>query len=198
VRPRPLSDGESSGKKRLLKRDLVVSFGIIHHVQEIKTVRRTGSLPPKYPALNTPQTVTLEISYPKALLVTIPTMACFVVGLLVIGVPMTDPLLIGFLVVMVTGMTFVFAGCMCFTLRCRIGYDGLRPAVPTFYQRVLRWEDISVVQGFASPFYFVRGRNFGGHCMLPRRFLLKRPDCLREFIDQYAPADNIVRKKLAA
>jgi len=148
--------------------------------------------------MNTPQDATLEISYPKALLVTIPSMACFVVGLFVIVIPMSDPLLIGFLVVMVTGMTFVFAGCMCFMLRCKIGQDGLRPAVPTFFQRVLRWEDISSVQGFASPFYFVRCRAFGGQCMLPRRFLLKRPDSLREFIDQYAPADNIVRKKLAA
>ena len=125
-------------------------------------------------------------------------MACFVIGLFVIGIPMTDPLLIGFLVVMVTGTTFVFAGGMCVMLRCKIGHDGLRPAVPTFYQRVLRWEDISVVRGFGSPFYFVRCRAFGGQCMLPRRFLLKRPDSLREFIVQYAPADNIVRKTLAA
>jgi hypothetical protein len=148
--------------------------------------------------MNTPQDTTLEISYPKALLVTIPSMACFVVGLFAIGIPMTDPLLIGFLVVMVTGMTFVFAGCLCFMLRCKVGHDGLRPAVPTFYQRVIRWEDISVVRGFASPFYFVRCRDFGGQCMLPRQFLFKKPNSLRELIDQYAPADNIVRKKLVA
>jgi hypothetical protein len=147
--------------------------------------------------MNTPQDATLEISYPKALLVTIPSMACFVLGLFAIGIPMTDPLLIGFLVVMVTGMTFVFAGCICFMLRCKIGRDGLRSAVPTFYQRVLRWEDISDVRGFASPFYVVKSSTFGPFCILPRRFLLKRPDSLREFIDQYAPADNIVRRKLA-
>ncbi|HZQ48344.1 MAG TPA: hypothetical protein VFC07_15110 [Verrucomicrobiae bacterium] len=146
--------------------------------------------------MNTPQDATLEISYPKALLFTIPSMACLVVGLFAIGIPMTDPLLIGFLVVMITGTTFVFAGCLCFMLRCKIGRDGLRSAVPTFYQRVLRWEDISVVRSFASPFYVVRCSAFGPFCILPRRFLLKRPDSLREFIDQYAPADNIVRKKL--
>jgi hypothetical protein len=149
--------------------------------------------------MNTPQDATLEISYPKALLVTIPSMACFVVGLFVIGVPMTDPMLIVFLVVMVTGMTFVFAGCMCFMLRCKIGHDGLCPAAPTFYRRVIRWEDISVVKGgFASLVYVVRCSTFGPFCVLPRRFLLKRPDSLKEFINQYAPADNIIRKKLAA
>ena len=115
------------------------------------------------------------------------------------GVPSGEPLLIGFLVVMITGMTFVFAACMCFMLRIKIGYDGLRSAVPTFYQRVLRWEDISVVQGFGVPFYFVRSRTLGGgHCILPGRFLLKRPASLKELIEQYAPTDNIVRKKLTA
>ena len=95
------------------------------------------------------------------------------------------------------GFGFVFAGCLCFMLRCKIGHDGLRSAVPTLYQRLLRWEDVAVVRGFGSPFYFIRGRAFGGgHCILPRRFLLKRPDSFRELIDQYAPADNIVRKKL--
>ena len=147
--------------------------------------------------MNTPQDETLEISYPKALMVTIPSTACFVIGLFAIGVPMTDPLLVGFLAVMVTVMPFIFAGCLCFMLRCKIGRDGLRPAVPTFYQRVLRWEDIAMVQGFASPFYFIRCRAFGGHCLLPRQFLLKRPANLRDLIDQYAPADNIVRQKLA-
>ncbi|MGO8766330.1 MAG: hypothetical protein ACLQSR_14485 [Limisphaerales bacterium] len=149
--------------------------------------------------MNTPQDATLEISYLKALLVTIPSMACFfVVGLFVIVIPTADPLLTSCFVVMVIGMTFVFAGCLCFMLRCKIGRDGLRSAVPTFYQRVLRWEDISIVRGFASPFYVVRCSSFGPFCILPRRFLLKRPDSLREFIDQYAPAENIVRKKLAA
>ena len=147
--------------------------------------------------MNASQDSTFEISYPKALLLTIPAMACFVVGLFVIGIPTTDPLLIGFLSVLVPVMTFVFAGCMCLMLRCKIGYDGLRPAVPTFYQRLLRWEDISSVHAFASPFYVIRCGTFGGQCILPRRFLLKRPDSLKEFINRYAPIDNIVRKKLA-
>jgi len=146
--------------------------------------------------MNAPQDSTFEISYPKALLVTIPSMACFVVALFAIGAPMNDPLLIGFLAVMVPVMTFAFAGCMCFMLRCKIGHDGLRPAVPTFYQRVLRWEDISSVKGFL-PFYVIRCGTFGGQCVLPRRFLLKRPDSLDEFVAKYAPIDNIVRKKLA-
>jgi hypothetical protein len=65
--------------------------------------------------MNTPQDATLEISYPKALLVTIPSMACFFfVGLFVIVIPTADPLLTSFFVAMVIGMTFVFAGCLCF------------------------------------------------------------------------------------
>ena len=147
--------------------------------------------------MNTPQDATLEISYPKALLVTIPSMVCLFVGLFVIGIPMTDPLLIGFLIFMGIVMSFVFAGGLCFMLRCKVGRDGLRPSVPTFYQRVLRWEDISAVWGFGIPFYTVRCRAFGGQCLLPRPFLLKRPDSLREFIKLYAPEDNVVRKKLA-
>jgi hypothetical protein len=109
---------------------------------------------------------------------------------------MTDPLLIGFLAVIFPVMALIFAGGMCFMLRCKIGYDGLRPAVPTFYKSVVRWEDISSIQGFGIPFYVVRGRGFGGQCMLPRRFLLKRPDCLKELIEEYAPEDNILRQKL--
>lgn len=147
--------------------------------------------------MNTQQEATLEISYPKALLVSVIAFACFFVAIYLDGIPTSDPLLIGFLIFMGIVMPFVFAGCLCFMLRCKIGHDGLRPAVPTLYQRVLRWEDITVVWGFGSPFYSVRCGFFGGQCLLPRAFLLKRPDSLREFIKQYAPEDNIVRKKLA-
>ena len=147
--------------------------------------------------MNTPQEAMLEISYPKALLVTLPSMACFVAFPFVNGKPTSDPLFNGSLLVMAVFMTFVFAGCLCFVLRCKIGCDGLRSAVPTFYQYVLRWEDIAVVRGFVTPFYVVKSSAFGPMCILPRRFLLKRPDSLREAIDQYAPAENILRKKLA-
>src|SRR5437660_871657 len=102
--------------------------------------------------MNTPQDATLEIIYPKALLASAVVMACLFVAFFVMGIPMSDPLLIGFLIFMGIVMPFVFAGCLCFMLRCKIGRDGLRPAVPTFYQRVLRWEDISAVWGFGSPF----------------------------------------------
>lgn len=123
----------------------------------------------------------------------------FAIAIYIDGIPMRDPLLVGFLIVMFAVTPFIFAFCFCFMLRCKIGRDGLRPAVPTFYQRVLRWEDITVMQGFCSPFYFVRsGALGGGHCILPRRFLLKRPESLRELIKQYAPENNIIRKTLAA
>lgn len=146
--------------------------------------------------MNTQQEVTLEISFPKALLISAVAMAFFFVGVFVIGIPMNDPLLVGLLICMGIIMPFVFAGCLFFMLRCKIGRDGLRPAIPTFYQRVLRWEDISSVRGFVSPFYSVKGRAFAGQCLLPRPFLLKRPDSLRELIGQYAPQGNIVRRRL--
>jgi hypothetical protein len=148
---------------------------------------------------NDTTSATLEISYPKALLLTMAFMGCFVFGIFAIGIPMTDPLLIGFLIFMVIGSTFIFAAVVCFVLRCKISREGLCPAVPTFYQRVLRWEDIKIVRGFGSPFYFVFVKigDFGySNILLPRRFLLKRPESLNELIEQYAPADNIVRKKL--
>ena len=129
----------------------------------------------------------------------LPAMMCFVIGLFVLGIPMTDPLLVGFLAFMVPIFTSVFAEGTRFMLHCKIGYDGLRSPTLTFYQRVLRWEDIAVVHGFFIPFYIVRGRFFEGRgqCLLPRPFLLKRPDSLRELIERYAQADNVVRKKLA-
>lgn len=148
--------------------------------------------------MNTSQEATLEVSFLKVLLVSVICFAFFAIAIFTMGLPLHDPLLVGFLIVMFTSMPIVFAACLCFMLRCKIGHDGLRPAVPTFYQKVLRWEDIAFVQGFGSPFYFVWSRAFGSHCILPRRFLLKRPDSLKELIEQYAPADNIVRKKLAA
>jgi hypothetical protein len=154
--------------------------------------------PTVHVAMNTQQEATLEVSFPKALLVSAIGMACFFVGILGIGIPMRDPLLVGFLIFMGFVMPFVFAGCLCFILPCKIGQDGLRPAVPTFYQRLLRWEDIVAVSGFGCAFYSVRCRAFGPQCLLPRGFLLKRRDSLREFIQQYAPEDNIVRKTLAA
>src|SRR5688572_24709906 len=127
-------------------------------------------------AMNTQQEATLEISYPKALLISAIAFACFLFTIFLAGFPTSDSLFMGFLIFMGIVMTFVFAGALCFMLRCKIGCDGLRPAVPTFYQRVLRWEDISAVGGFGSPFYSVRCRAFGEQCLLPRSFLLKRPD----------------------
>ena len=76
--------------------------------------------------MNTPQDATLEISYPKALLVSAVGFACFFVAMFVMGIPTSDPLLIGFLIFMGIVMPFVFAGCLCFMLRCKIGRDGLR------------------------------------------------------------------------
>ena len=143
---------------------------------------------------------TLVISFPKALLLSALSMVCFMVGCYVIGMPMHDPMLIGFLVVVVLAMTPVFAAAFCFMLSCKIGRDGLRPAAPTLYQTLLRWEDIVAVRrGIGSPFYVARASGiFGVFCVLPSRFLLKNPDSLRELIDRYAPPDSIVRQKLVA
>lgn len=150
--------------------------------------------------MSTSDETTLEISFPKALLLSALSMVGFVFGCYVIGIPMHDPMLIVFLVVMVLVMTPVFAACYMVMLSCRIGREGLRPAAPTLYRTVLRWEDIVTVRrAIGSPLYVARGPGlFGVFCVLPPRFLLKNPDSLRELIDRYAPVDNIVRKKLAA
>jgi len=147
---------------------------------------------------HTDQEATLEISFPKALLVSSVGMVIFFVGNFIMGAFVKDPLFIGFVIVIGVVMPFVFAGCLCFMLRCKIGHDGLRPAVPTFYQWVLRWEDISYISRLNWPFYSIRCRGLSRQCLLPRPFLLKRPDTLRKCVRQYAPPDNIVRQTLDA
>jgi hypothetical protein len=152
--------------------------------------------------MDTPDEAILELSFPKALLSAVVLMACFIAGLFFIGIPMQDPLLRGFLVVMVVGITAVCPPLVCVMLRCKINHEGLWPAMPVGYQGVFRWDDMTAVDdGFNSvfvrgPFYLVRGRKLGEFCLLPRAGLLKDPDSLKRLIDQYAPADNIVRRKL--
>jgi len=154
-----------------------------------------------YVTMNEPRAA-LEVSFPKALLFSALCMLFLMIGFFVIGIPMRDPLLVGFLVLMVTGMAAVFAAVFCFMLRCKIDSEGLWSAVPTFYQRVLRWDDVTAVRRSSvfvrGPFYLVQGRALGEFCLLPRPFLLKHPERLKQLIQEYAPADNIVRKELAA
>lgn len=138
----------------------------------------------------------LEISFPKAFLLSALYMTSFVIALFIIGVPMRDPLLIAFIIIMVPGTAVVFAAGLCFMLRCKISRQGLCPAVPSFYQRVIPWDEITSIRGFASPFHVLKTSAFGPFCILPRRFLLKRPESLKQLLEQYAPADNIVRNKL--
>jgi hypothetical protein len=151
--------------------------------------------------MSTATETTLKISFPRALLMSAFSMVVFVVGCWVIGIPTHDPLLIGFLVVMVIIMTPLFAAVVFFMTGCRISREGLCGATPRLYQRVLRWGDVTVVQKtfiLSGPFYVVRGRGLGEFCILPRPFLLKHPDGLKQLIEQYAPADNILRRELAA
>ena len=150
-------------------------------------------------AMTTPQEETVEVSFPKILALTVLSMPIFVVGCYAIGIPIHEPMFIVFMCVVTIVMTPVFAAFTYFSLRCRIGYDGLRPSMPTFYERIIRWNDVTAVRSMiGSPSYLVRGRGLSEFALLPSRFLLKHPDSLRQLIEQYAPADNIVRKKLAA
>lgn len=148
--------------------------------------------------MNAPHETSLEVSFWKALLLSTFCMACMVTGFFAIGMPMQDPLFKGFLVVMIIVMSPVFAAGICFMLRCKISHEGLRPAVPTLYQWVLRWEDVSGIRKvLAGPFITIKGRHFNEFCILPRPFLLKHPESLKQLIEQYAPEENILRKKLA-
>ena len=145
--------------------------------------------------MNVPDENTLEVSFPKALVFSSASMAIFAIGLIAIGVPMHDPLLVAFLFVMVVGMTITFAVICRFMLRCRIDQAGLRSAVPSGHQRVLGWSDIIYVRR-RFPFYVVRGQAFGEFCLLPFKFLLKQPDRMERLIVQFAPSDNVLRKYL--
>jgi hypothetical protein len=186
---------------------MLVGFGIIVFVGGFvmllvgvkMEVSVSGILVDRNRSLNVLREATLEVSYLKALLYSAVHMFFFVVALSVIGMPIRDPLLIGFLFVMVTSMSFVFAAFFCFMCRCKISHDGLCPAVPTFYQRVLRWGDVAGVRTmWIGPFHVVKGRGLGEICFLPRRFFLKHPEDLKLLLREYAPADNIVRRELAA
>jgi hypothetical protein len=137
----------------------------------------------------------LKIGFAKALILSSVSMLAFVVGVVVIGMPMDDPLLRGFLLVMVVSMPFVFAGGTCFMGRCKVEEEGLRGAVPWGYQRVIRWTDITRVS-FKFPFYVVYGGQWGEFCFLPSRFLLKEPKRLNQLVGKFAPSDNILRRRL--
>lgn len=139
----------------------------------------------------------LEPSYPKLLLVAGVQMLVFI-AVVCMFLPLDDPLLIGMLVFMSVVMPFVFAGGMCFMLRCKMDPEGLRPAVPTFYQRLIRWEDISSVSGISFPFYLVWSRGFAGRCLLPRPWLLKNPGECSRYLAQHAPVDSLLRQRFAA
>jgi len=145
--------------------------------------------------MNEPDENLLEISFAKALILSSASMLLFAVGLAVMGIPMHDPLLFGFLFVMVVGMSFAFAGVFCFMGRCKVEVEGLRGAVPWGYQRVLRWEEINRVR-LNFPFYIVKGRGLGEFCILPYRFLMKQPKRMDQLIGRFAPSDNILRARL--
>lgn len=153
---------------------------------------------------NSSEETQLELSFSKALVHSGFSILgffaiCSLIGYSIRG-PIHDALpAIVFLVILALVVTPVFAAFSLFMLGCRVSAAGLRPAAPSFYQRVLRWEDIETVnKSFGSPFYVAKSRGlFGGFCILPGRFLLKDPESLRNLIERYAPADNIVRKTLA-
>ena len=109
--------------------------------------------------MNTAQDATLEISYPKALLVSVIGFVCFFVALFrIMDIPTSDPLLVGFRIFTGNCDAVCFrCGRLCFMLRCRIGHDGLRRGCccDILSAIVLRWEDMSAVWGFGSPFYSV-------------------------------------------
>jgi hypothetical protein len=65
---------------------------------------------------------------------------------------------------------------------------------------VIRWDDVKAVRTsfvfVRGPFYLVQGRSLDEFCLLPRPYLLKNPESLRQIIERYAPRGSIVRKEL--
>ena len=148
--------------------------------------------------MSTSDEATVEVSFPKILALTALSMPLFALGCYAIGIPINEPLVIIFISVVAVVVTPLFAIFTYFSLRCRIGREGLRPAVPMFYERLIRWSDVTAIRKtIGSPIYIVKGREVSEFALLPGRLLLKRPDSLRQLIEHYAPADNIVHKKLA-
>jgi len=145
--------------------------------------------------MNEPDENLLRIGFGKALIFSSVSTLVFVVGLVAMGMPMHDPLLLIFLFVMVVSMPFAFASFFCFLGRCKVEPEGLRGAVPWGYQRVLRWDEINRVR-VNFPFYVVKGQGLGEFCILPCRILLQQPERMNRLIDRFAPSDNVLRRRL--
>jgi hypothetical protein len=141
----------------------------------------------------------LAPSIPKCLAVAALSYALFSAGCFVLGMPLGDLLAWVFLVAIAVPYTAAFALGLYLMLRTRIGPDGLCPAVPTFYQRTIRWPDlVAVRQARGFPLFCVaRGYGWGIWCVLPRPWLLKRPAQLAEVLCRYAPPDHPLRTALA-
>ena len=145
----------------------------------------------------------VEVSFPKALLLSALSALSFVVACWVLdrilGMPIRDPRVLVFLTVVCAAITPLFAAFYRRVLRCRVDHQGLCSPVPTRYRVVLRWDDVvSVRKAFLGLFFVVRGRGFNSFCILPGPFLLEQPGSLQRTLERYAPEGNILRGKLAA
>lgn len=137
----------------------------------------------------------IEVSLLKVAVSSLSSMLLFAIMVLIFAGLARNSMLVVVVTVIVVIMTPVFTGCFYFMLRSKINHEGLRSAVPWGFTRVLRWEDIIYVRG-NWPFYVVRGRKLEDICLLPYGLFLKQPRRLSQLIEQYAPEDNILRRRL--
>jgi hypothetical protein len=142
----------------------------------------------------------LAPSFPRALIVSAAEIALLIIlWRYVLGETAEDPLLKIFLIVMVVVMPPIFAAFLCLLIRCRFDRDGLRQESFGFFEKNLPWTEATRVQGrMLGLFYVVYGKGLNNFCIVPGPLLLKYPEHLKQLIRQYAPADNIVRRRLVA
>ena len=142
--------------------------------------------------------LTLEVSLPKALLfssaVTIAFWGLSALFMVWSGVPLRDPSLMIWFVIMVGIGTPMFTAILVLLISCSVGPRGIR----NLFFGELGWSDMHRVRGFPlEPYYVIRGRGFFcKFCVVPRRFFLKHPDQLWEAMDRYAPRHHFLRSSL--
>lgn len=110
---------------------------------------------------------------------------------------MGDPLFIIFFLFTAVVMTPIFAVFICFLIRCRIDHDGVWLESFVLLKKGVFWNDVTSVNNRLGLFHVVYGKGLGDFCIMPGPLLAKNPEYLKQLIRQYAPADNLVRRKLA-
>ncbi|WP_153304437.1 hypothetical protein [Desulfosudis oleivorans] len=122
----------------------------------------------------------------------------FVLAVAVMGIPVTDPMILAFLTISGVLLIPFFAAISLMACTCDISVEGIMPTLlPTPCGR-LRWEDIvSVRKSPMGLFFIVSGKTLNHFCILPGNWLLKEPISLKSLLSPYVPEGHIIHKIIA-